>query len=216
MNELKPREQRFVDRYVLHLNSARAAREVGYAPDSAHKTGWKLLQRPHIAEAISQRLDEIGEEHKGLQREIIRVLAAHLTTIPADIWESDGQGRLKLKPLAEIPIEAQLAMQISHKCWAGETKKPEAPMAEADEEDGVKEDDGEEGSQGGQATLVRLSPRTPAAKILAPLLGMGRKKDEDADEEERQRMKDAGAVLKERLEDMRQRLKSTTALDKQE
>lgn len=48
------RERRFIDRYTIHGNIARAAREAGYPPDSARQRGWEIMQRPRVRAAISK------------------------------------------------------------------------------------------------------------------------------------------------------------------
>lgn len=50
-------EQIFVTEYLKHFNAARAARDAGYNPHSAHRQGWQLLRRPEIKHAIEEAIE---------------------------------------------------------------------------------------------------------------------------------------------------------------
>lgn len=53
------KERVFVDRYLIHFNAAKAAREAGYAESSAAESGNQVLKRPHIQAMIKERLAEV-------------------------------------------------------------------------------------------------------------------------------------------------------------
>lgn len=55
--ELSPREQAFVDEYLIDGVGARSARAAGYSARSATKTAWDLVRKPHIKAAIKKALD---------------------------------------------------------------------------------------------------------------------------------------------------------------
>lgn len=50
---MTPRQQRFVDEYLIDLNATQAARRAGYSAHYASDRGWKLLRTPEVAEAIA-------------------------------------------------------------------------------------------------------------------------------------------------------------------
>lgn len=51
--ELPARQLAFAKAYWEHnQNAAKAARAVGYAPSRAKQTAWRLMQCPHVLEAI--------------------------------------------------------------------------------------------------------------------------------------------------------------------
>ncbi|KAB7730150.1 hypothetical protein F5984_13285 [Rudanella paleaurantiibacter] len=55
--KLTPKERKFVERYALHLNGARAAREAGYSEATAKETAYENLTKPHIKEALAPLLE---------------------------------------------------------------------------------------------------------------------------------------------------------------
>ena len=50
---LTPKQQRFVDEYLIDLNATQAAIRAGYSPKSADKIGPKLVGKSSISEAIA-------------------------------------------------------------------------------------------------------------------------------------------------------------------
>ena len=44
--QLKEKQEKFCQNYVLHKNATRAAKDAGYSDISAHNTGSRLLQDP--------------------------------------------------------------------------------------------------------------------------------------------------------------------------
>lgn len=51
---LTPKQQRFVDEYLIDLNATQAAIRAGYAPGSASVTGSQLLANPKIATEVAE------------------------------------------------------------------------------------------------------------------------------------------------------------------
>ena len=55
MDELKGKQKKFADEYLLSWNAADAARKAGYSEDSAASIGSENLRKPHIAAYIRAR-----------------------------------------------------------------------------------------------------------------------------------------------------------------
>lgn len=55
---MSPREQRFVDEYIVDKVGARAARVAGFSERTADKYAYELLQKPRIRAAIAKALKE--------------------------------------------------------------------------------------------------------------------------------------------------------------
>jgi phage terminase small subunit len=53
---LPPKRQKFVDRYCVHFNATRAAREAGYSEANAGTIGYQLRQKAPVKEAIQKRM----------------------------------------------------------------------------------------------------------------------------------------------------------------
>jgi hypothetical protein len=54
--QLKEKQEKFCQNYVLHKNATRAAKDAGYSEISAHNTGSRLLQDP----LVQERLEELA------------------------------------------------------------------------------------------------------------------------------------------------------------
>jgi phage terminase small subunit len=99
MRKLTPKQQRFVDEYLIDLNASGAAKRAGYSAKTADQLGYQLLQHPSVADAIS----------KGRQSQTTRAkvdaqwLLDRLTDICdadlADLYDEKGA----LKPIQQWP-----------------------------------------------------------------------------------------------------------------
>lgn len=54
--ELTPKQQLFVDEYIIDFNSTRAAKAAGYSEDSAANIGSENVRKPYIAKAIDEAI----------------------------------------------------------------------------------------------------------------------------------------------------------------
>ena len=52
MDKLTPKQQRFVDEYLVDLNATQAARRAGYSERTCAKIGFENLQKPEIHAAL--------------------------------------------------------------------------------------------------------------------------------------------------------------------
>ena len=51
---ITPKQQRFVDEYLIDLNATQAAIRAGYSPKTANRKGNRLLSKVDIQQAIEQ------------------------------------------------------------------------------------------------------------------------------------------------------------------
>lgn len=63
MQHLTPRQERFCQSFVYCLNAAKAARHAGYAPRTAKRQGYRLLNDPRIARRIQTIQWTLAEDH---------------------------------------------------------------------------------------------------------------------------------------------------------
>jgi phage terminase small subunit len=49
---LSPKQQAFVEEYLIDFNAASAARRAGYSPTSAKESGYRNLETPHVKAAV--------------------------------------------------------------------------------------------------------------------------------------------------------------------
>lgn len=96
---LTPKQQRFVDEYLVDLNAAAAARRAGYSPKRADQQGLENLRKPEMAAAIAAA-KAARSERTGIDADwLLRRLAAQADADLADLHGPDGT----LKPVAEWP-----------------------------------------------------------------------------------------------------------------
>jgi phage terminase small subunit len=58
---MTPKQQRFVDEYLIDLNATQAAIRAGYSEKTAYSIGDENLRKPEIAAAIQAAMDERAE-----------------------------------------------------------------------------------------------------------------------------------------------------------
>lgn len=61
MNPLTPKQQRFVEEYLVDLNAKQAAIRAGYSPKRADMMGWENVRKPEIAAAIQAAMKQRSE-----------------------------------------------------------------------------------------------------------------------------------------------------------
>ena len=82
MAKLTPKQQRFVDEYLIDLNATQAAIRAGYSPKTAEQQGFQLLKKTSVSEAIEQAQKERQKRTLVTQDDVIRGL----------LTEAEGQG----------------------------------------------------------------------------------------------------------------------------
>ena len=61
-SQLKEKQEKFCQAYILHRNATRAAIAAGYSEASAHNQGYRLLQDDKIQERIEELTNEISTD----------------------------------------------------------------------------------------------------------------------------------------------------------
>ncbi|AEZ50846.1 terminase small subunit [Burkholderia phage DC1] len=78
--EITPKQQAFVDEYLIDLNATKAAIRAGYSPKTAQEQSSRLLSKPHvqaaIAEAKARRAERTEIDQDRIVRELWNVLTA--------------------------------------------------------------------------------------------------------------------------------------------
>lgn len=62
MNELTPKQERFIEEYIKDLNATQAAIRAGYSEKTAGVQGSVLLKNPKVSEEVKNRLDSIKSD----------------------------------------------------------------------------------------------------------------------------------------------------------
>lgn len=95
---MTPKQERFVEEYLLTLNAADAARKAGYAPKRADAIGHENLRKPEIQAAIASAKAERSKRTQIDADWLLLRLAAAADADVRDIYADGG-----LKPVNEWP-----------------------------------------------------------------------------------------------------------------
>lgn len=74
MSELTPRQVRFVNEYIKTLNITQSAIKAGYAPNSEHVTGSRLLRNEKVNEYIQSQQDKVMDDSILTAKELLHLL----------------------------------------------------------------------------------------------------------------------------------------------
>lgn len=78
--KLTGKQEKFVEEYLIDMNASAAARRSGYKASVSQKTGWGLLQKPHVQKALKARqLLAVEKSHvspEWVLRKIAKTIAA--------------------------------------------------------------------------------------------------------------------------------------------
>ena len=86
--KLTPKQERFVEEYIVDFNATRAARVAGYSEKNVDKIGWQLLGKARVSEAIEKQREKMSRK-TGLSVEWWDKKALYLVT------EAEETGDLK-------------------------------------------------------------------------------------------------------------------------
>lgn len=87
--KLTPKQERFVEEYLIDLNATQAAIRAGYSPRSADKIGSELLGKTRVRAHVEERMAELSRRTGVTQERIIRELAKIAFLDPTDVVNID-------------------------------------------------------------------------------------------------------------------------------
>lgn len=99
MRELTPKQQRFVEEYLIDLNATQAAIRAGYSEKSAGDLAAQLLGKTHIREAIEQAKQDRSEKTNVDAAWLLNRLREEAEADIADLYDDDGN----LLPVKQWP-----------------------------------------------------------------------------------------------------------------
>ena len=73
---LTPKQERFVQEYLVDLNATAAAKRAGYSPKTAYSIGQENLKKPELKTYIEQQLERIHNEKTADAQEVLEYLTA--------------------------------------------------------------------------------------------------------------------------------------------
>lgn len=96
---LPPKQQRFVEEYLIDLNATQAAIRAGYSARTAEQQGPRLLGNIRVAEALREAQAARSEKTRIDAAWVLNRLGQEADADLADLYDEDG----KLKPIHEWP-----------------------------------------------------------------------------------------------------------------
>lgn len=99
MANLTPKQQRFVEEYLIDLNATQAAIRAGYSEKTANEQGSRLLANVSISEAIAEAQAKRSERTKIDADYVLQRLVAIDQMDVLDIMDD----KMQMRPLSEWP-----------------------------------------------------------------------------------------------------------------
>ena len=113
---LRPKQQRFVQEYLVDLNATQAALRAGYSPHTAYRQGYENLRKPPIAAAITAAMAARAQRVHLTQDTVLLELAV-LAQSDVTHYVIDDHGDVTLRagaPLHAMRAVASLKKKILH------------------------------------------------------------------------------------------------------
>lgn len=90
--KLTPKQERFVQEYLVDLNATQAAIRAGYSEDTAKQQGSRLLTNVDVAERLATKQSKIADKYEVTAERVIRELALIGFANMLDYIKPDGEG----------------------------------------------------------------------------------------------------------------------------
>ena len=123
MNGLTPKQQAFVNEYLIDLNATQAAVRAGYSPRTADKIGSELLGKTRVSKAIQEaqaaRAEKTGRTADDVLRDIQEVTRAARdrddlkTALKGLELEGKHMGMFKERTESRIKLHGDVSMLAS-------------------------------------------------------------------------------------------------------
>ena len=97
--KLKPKQQLFVDEYLIDLNATQAAIRAGYSAKTAEVQGCRLLRNAHIVAAVEAASTKRAERTRIDADWVLKRLSEEIEADIADLYDDEG----RVKPVRQWP-----------------------------------------------------------------------------------------------------------------
>ncbi|KEZ17181.1 Terminase small subunit [Sphingobium yanoikuyae] len=97
---MTPKQQRFVDEYLIDLNATQAAIRAGYSAKTANEQGARLLANVSVRNAVSEAKAKRSKETGIDAAWVLSRLAAEAFADLADLYDENG----RVKPVKDWPL----------------------------------------------------------------------------------------------------------------
>ena len=99
MAKLTPKQERFVDEYLVDLNATAAAKRAGYKDPNI---GRQLITKTNVSAAIQERRGKLRDKLEISQEAVLQELASIAFANGTDFVTVTGAGLLSVKPTSEV------------------------------------------------------------------------------------------------------------------
>lgn len=96
--KLTPKQERFVEEYLIDLNASAAARRAGYSEKSARDIGQQLIAKTHIQEAIAAKRSERSERTGITADEVVQMIVRQYEINSTCYEKIDFEGNPAIDP----------------------------------------------------------------------------------------------------------------------
>lgn len=104
---LTPKQQAFVDEYVIDLNATQAATRAGYSARTANEQGARLLANASVSDAIAKAIAERSKRVQRTADDVMRDLAAIRADAMQIVHDKDGNAVMLDKASAIKTLELE-------------------------------------------------------------------------------------------------------------
>ncbi len=91
-NGLNPKQEAFVQNYLLTMNATEAAKLSGYSTKTAKAIGSSLLKNPNVAAAVNRERDRLADRYDVNLERVVRELARIAFSSMADFMKPGADG----------------------------------------------------------------------------------------------------------------------------
>lgn len=109
MDDLTPRQQRFVQEYLLDLNATQAAIRAGYSRKTAYSMGQRLLKNVELQQALQKAMLDRQQRTGITQDRVLEELAAIGFARATDYAAVEGD-TVVIRPTGELTAEQTAAI----------------------------------------------------------------------------------------------------------
>lgn len=107
---LSPKQQRFVDEYLVDFNATKAAERAGYSAKSAYAQASALLRKPEIFAAVEAGRQRLAEKTGTTAERVRAELAILAFSDIRDVIQTGDEGEVYVKRLDSLPPEVTRAI----------------------------------------------------------------------------------------------------------
>lgn len=121
---LKIKQQKFADEYIICGNATQAAIAAGYSKRSAKQTGSRLLEHPNVKAYIEERLKALESEKIAEQDEVLQFLTSVMRgEVTEEVPIMVGDGVQEVREINASIKDRSRAAELLGKRWGSWTDK---------------------------------------------------------------------------------------------